>query len=734
MPPSDTRLADAHRLHQAKQYPAAERAYRYLLARQPNDVDALLLLGTLLHETGRHEAAVDTLRHGVAVTHRSADLRRAMVGPLVALGDLPGAMEQAREFVRLLPTSVEAHLTVAQLLGRMGNPAGAESHARRAVELAPASAPGWLLLGRSLAAADRPGDALVAFDRAVAIAPAYAEAAVERAYLLQRSGRPADAAAGYEQALRSAPQNPTALSNAGACYLMLSQPARAVPFFDAAARLAPADARGRNNLGVAFKEAGRIDDALAQLAVAEQLDPAYAAPAANAGACHAAVADHARAADAFARAEAIDPGADAAGSSRLLSLLSADGPTPAAVRAAAADWGRRYADPVGLSPPPITDAAVGRRLRVGYLSPSLCEHPVRHLIEPVLAAHDRAAVEVFCYAAGRRRDEGTAALRKVADHWHDVAALDAAGTADLIRSHAIDVLVDLAGHATDNRLLTTARRPAPVTLAWLGAPATTGVAAVHYRLTDAVADPPGADADYTERLVRLPTAFVYADDAARPYDPTLPADRNGFVTFGAFNSFAKVTPATLAAWAAILAAVPNSRLLFKAKPLANPSTRSAVLAAFAAAGVDAGRLDLRTPVPLAEHVALLGTVDLMLDTFPYNGHAATLQGLWMGAPTLTRHGDAFRSRLGLTILTHLGHLEFATDSAAAYVARATELATDLHPLRQLRPTWRDRLRQSPLCDAATFTRHLEAAYRAMWADAVGDLAAAADLADHRHSP
>ncbi len=734
MPPPDTRLADANRLHQAKQYQAAEQAYRSLLARQPNDVDALLLLGTLLHETGRHEAAVDTLRHGVAVTHRPADLRRALIGPLVALGDLPAAMEQAREFVRLLPSSVEAHLTVAQLLGRMGNPAGAESHARRAVELAPAAAPGWLLLGRSLAAADRPADALVAFDRAVAIAPAYADAAVERAYVLQRSGRLADAAAGYEQALRSDPQNPTALNNAGSCFLMLAQPARAVPFFDAAVRLAPRDARVRNNLGAALKEAGRIDDALPQLALAEQLDPDYAAPAGNAGACHAAVADHARAAEAFARAEAIDPALDAAGSSRLASLLSADGPTPAEVRAAAADWGRRYADPVGLSPPPITDAALDRRLRVGYLSPAFREHPIRHYIEPVLAAHDRSAVEVFCYAAGRRRDEGTAALRKVADHWHDVADLDAARTADLIRSHAIDVLVDLAGHGTDNRLLATARRPAPVTASWLGSPATTGVAAVDYRLTDHVADPPGADAAYTERLVRLPTAFVYADDAARPYDATLPADRNGFVTFGAFNSFAKVTPATLAAWAAILAAVPRSRLLFKAKPLANPSTRAAVLAAFAAAGVDADRLDLRTPVPLAEHVALLGTVDLLLDTFPCNGHAITLQGLWMAAPTLTRHGDAFRSRIGLTILTQLGHLEFATDSAAAYTARATDLATDLTCLRGLRPTWRDRLRQSPLCDAAAFTRSLEAAYRAMWATTVGRLAAAADLAHHRDPP
>ncbi len=719
MPAPDPRLAAAVRFHQSRDYPAAEAAYRQFLAHQPNHAGGLLAFGVLLHETGRHEDAVDAFRLGIAVDGQPVELRRQMVNPLVALGRLDEAVAEAREGVRLTPASAEAYLTLAQLLGRQGDFAGAGPYARQAADLAPGSAPAWLLLARSLANTGRPTEAVAAFDRAVGLAPGFADAAVERAYLLQGLGRLDEAVAGYEHGLRLAPDNAAALSNAGACCLMLGRAEQAARFFEAAARLSPADPRPRNHVGAALRDAGRVDEALPHLFAAARLDAAYAAPAGNVGSCYAAVGDHARAAEAFARAEALDPAFHAAGSNRLLSMAARDGVTAAELRAAHVAWAGRHADPVGRSPPPIVDRRPDRRLRVGYVSADFREHAVRHFVEPVLAAHDRSAVEAVCYAVGPRRDAASARLSRLADRWHDAAALDAAGLADLVRSHEVDVLVDLGGHTADGRLLTFARRPAPVQVTWLGHPATTGLAAIEYRLTDAVADPPGVDAAYTERLVRLPGPFcVYTDDETKPYDATLPADRNGHLTFGAFNAFSKVTPAMLATWAAILAAVPDSRLRMKALVLANPTTREAVVAAFAAAGVGEGRLDLRPWTSLTDHYALLDSVDLMLDTFPYNGLATTCQAMWMGAPTVTRYGDEFRGRVGLSLMTHLGLPEFAAATDAEYARRAVQLATDLTTLRDLRPTWRDRLRQSPLCDAAGFTRGLEAAYRGVWAAAV----------------
>ena len=719
MPTLDARLATAVRYQQARNYPAAEGIYRHVLNHAPNDTDAALFLGVLLTDTRRPDEAVDVLLRGIAVSHNPVELRRALVNALVGAGDLEAALGQAREVVRAVPTAAEPLLVLAQLFLRTGDHAAAEGHARRALELAPAAPVGWVVLARAMSATGRPGEAVAAYDRALAVAATFADAVVERAYLLQVHGRLEDAVAGYEQAVRLAPNNLAVLNNLGACLMALARPTDALRCFEAASQLSPTECKPRNNVGAALKDAGRIDDALPQLALAAQLDPADPMPLSNTGSCHAAVADHRRAIEAYRAAEAVAPSFDAAGSNALLSLLAVADATATDVRAAAVDWGRRHADAVTAAPPVIVVSEANRRLRIGYVSPDFREHSVRYFIEPVLAAHDRSAVEVVCYAVGNRRDEATARLAKSADAFHDVAGRDAAQTAELIRSHAVDVLVDLAGHTADNRLLTFARSPAPVQVTWLGYPATTGLRAIGYRLSDAVADPAGAESQYVERLVRLPDAFfVYADDPAKPYDATLPADRNGHVTFGAFNSFTKVTAESLATWGRIVAAVPGSRLLMKARPLDNPSTRAAVVAAFAAAGVAAERLDLRAWTSLADHVRLLGTVDLMLDTFPYNGHTTTCQSLWMGAAVLTRYGDSFRSRVGLTTMTALGLPEFAVGSAAEFERRAVQLAADLTTLRDLRPTWRERMAASPLCDAARFTRGLEAAYRQMWMLAV----------------
>ena len=720
MPPSDPRIAIALQQHQARNYAAAEQAYRHALSNQPNHPDAMLLMGMLLHETGRHEESVGLLRRGIATCPQPTEFRRALVGPLVALDDVAGAMDEAREVVRRSPASGEAHVVLAQLIGRTGDFAAAAAPARRAAELSPASPVAWVVLARSLANTDRPAEALGAFDRALSIAPTFADAAIERAYLLQTHGRLADAAAGYAQGLRSSPNNVAALNNAGSCHLALGQWAEAMPFFEAAARLAPDDARPRGNVAAALVGAGRIDDALPHLVAAARLDPTGPDPVRHMGACYAAVGDHPRAVEAYRSAVALSPADAAIGSSLLASLLSVDDVAPAALLSEHVAWGDRHADRVATRPRPVVGPA-DRRLRVGYVSPDFHDPGIRPFIEPVLAAHDRSAVEVVCYVGGGGPGPSVGRPAKLADAWHDVTALDAAATADLIRSHGIDVLVDLAGHTSGNRLAVFARRPAPVQATWLGYPATTGLRAVDYRITDGVADPAGNESFHTETLVQLPGHFaVYADDPAKPYDVTLPADHRGHVTFGAFGELSQVTPATLAAWAAVLAAVPDSRLVMAARLLDNPSTRAAVVAPFAAAGVAADRLDVRPPAVPAEHAALLGTVDLMLDTFPCNGHATTCQAMWMGGPTVTRYGTEFRGRVGLSLYAQLGLADvFAAPSAEAYVRQAVGLATDLSRLRELRPTWRERMRQSPLCDADRFTNALEVAFRRMWA-AVAD--------------
>jgi len=287
----------------------------------------------------------------------------------------------------------------------------------------------------------------------------------------------------------------------------------------------------------------------------------------------------------------------------------------------------------------------------------------------------------------------------------------------MIRSDAIDILVDLAVHSTaTSRIPVLAHKPAPVQATYLGYASTTGLPAVDWRITDAHIDPPGeADQLNTERLMRLPnTQWVYqAPDVSPPVNAS-PAAERGYVTFGSVNKRQKITPATLEMWGKALAAVPNSRMHIIAGGLADSAAQALIREAMAAHGVAAERLELCGPVDLSQYMRYFHGVDILLDTYPCAGGTNTCHALWMGVPVVTRAGRTSVSRVGVSILANLGLGELAAESQEAFVRTAVCLASDSNRLSRLRTELRERMRQSPLCDAAAFTASLESAYRQMW--------------------
>ena len=713
----DPRITSAARYHQQKNYPAAEQIYRRVLLTEPKNIDALLLLGLLLHETSRNEEAIETLRRALKIQPHRAEVRQTLVGPLMALGRLAEAIVEARELARLRPLVAETHQVAAKLLLQAKDAISALPYAKRAAELQPKSPDIFVTLGRVYQQMNLTSDALAAVDRALALVPNHADALIDKAVLRQSQGQLDEAIALYEAGLRVAPKNVAALNNLGSCFLIKTRSGDAIRCFEAAAELSPTNPKPRNNVGAVLKELGCIDQAIPHFERALQLDPMYADGYCNIGACYATIGEHKLAIAASREALRVQPDYAEVGSNLLLSTLSSTDISAEEVFAEHVAWDRAHAAGLRNQLPAVAiDANPNRRIRIGYVSADFREHSVRYFIEPILAAHDRSQFEIVCYATGRRRDEVTDRLATLVDAWHFVAELTNQQLAELIRSHRIDILVDLAGHTSDHRLLTFARKPAPVQLTYLGYPTTTGLTAMDYRLTDSITDPPGSDRFYAEKLVRLPHAFfVYRDDPAAWFDPTLPVDRKGVFTFGSFNSFTKINDDTLDSWATILRGVPNSRLLMKARPLENPSTRQRVLGFFADHGVTADRLDLRAWVSLSEHTTMLGSaIDLMLDTFPYNGHTTSCQAIWRGVPVVTRSGDTFRSRVGECILRHLDLDDFVGRSKEEYEQKAIQIASDLPRLRELRPVLRDRMLRSPLCDALGFTRSLEQAYREIW--------------------
>jgi predicted O-linked N-acetylglucosamine transferase (SPINDLY family) len=521
---------------------------------------------------------------------------------------------------------------------------------------------------------------------AIRLKPDYAEAHFNLANILRSRGDREAAKASYGEALRLKPNMAAALCNLGDLHKGAVELARAVECFVAALKADPKSAEAWNNLGETLKEMGRIEEAIGVFQKGLEAHPTHALMHSN----------------------------------LLLALHYTPAVPPETIFKAHAVWAQRHADPLlpaGKRHANPRDPE--RRLRVGYVSPDFCAHSVAFFAEPLIREHDRERFEVFCYHAATRSDMVTERLKGLADGWRSLVGVEDAQAAALIERDGIDILVDLTGHTANNRLTLFARKPAPVQATWLGYPDTTGMRAIDWRFSDAIAEPPGeADRLSAERIVRLPHGFhSYRPplDIAPPAEP--PFRANGHVTFGSFNNTSKVTGEVVRVWSEILKRVPNSRLIVKSAQMGDEETRRRYLNTFVKFGIDAGRIELLARIDAADgHLRAYDRLDIGLDPFPYNGTTTTCEALWMGVPVVTVAGANHVARVGASLLTHCGLSELVASDEAGYIAAAVALAGDPDRMTTLRRTMRDRLNAAPLTDYEGFARSVEAAYRAMWRD------------------
>lgn len=480
----------------------------------------------------------------------------------------------------------------------------------------------------------------------------------------------------------------------------------------ALARLRPDDADVGYFLGIALRDGGDQDGALSHFQQFVRRYPGHAGGCEalavlqrNAGFIDAAL-------DAYARAAQLRPDL-ATAASALLFHEQYRLHQPEELLRRHVEWGRRFA---GNEPRIFAarDADGDRGLTIGYVSADFNRSSAAPFIEPILRAHDRRAFRIACYSTASRADEVTARLRGGVDLWRDIHDLNDAAARGQIEEDVVDILVDLNGHTRGGRLGVFGLRAAPVQVTYLGYGATTGVAAMDYRITDAALDPPGAsERYYVERLVRLPGSmwcFLPPPDA--PAVAPLPAADGTELTFGALNNFSKASDTALETWARILAALPQSRLLLVGVP-GGPARRRAT-GIFRAHGIAQSRLIFHERLSFAAFLTLHGQIDIALDPFPYTGGATTCNALWMGVPVLTLEGQAVLARSGSSILRAVGLEDWIASSPDDYIARACRQGADLAALSHLRAGLRERVARSPLCDAARFTVGLESCYRQLW--------------------
>jgi len=339
---------------------------------------------------------------------------------------------------------------------------------------------------------------------------------------------------------------------------------------------------------------------------------------------------------------------------------------------------------------------------------------------PLFHCHDHEQFEILCYSGVTRPDHLTEEFRQRGQHWCSTAGVGDGALAEMIRQDGVDILVDLAQHTAGNRLPVFARQPAPVQVSFAGYPASTGLEAIGYRISDRYLEG-GAKgiSDFGHQTSNMPTEQVFLIDSFWCYDPCgvelalneLPAEESGRVTFGSLNNFCKTNEPVLRLWARVLGQVQDSRLILLG---AAGSHRQRTQDILKRTGIEAHRVEFVEPRGRRDYMELYHGLDIVLDPFPYNGHTTSLDALWMGVPVVSLAGGQTVSRAGWSQMSNLGLRELVAFAEDDYLGIAAQLAHDLPRLAELRRTLRTRMEVSPLMDAPGFTRNVETAYRTMW--------------------
>jgi protein O-GlcNAc transferase len=740
-------LHQAVQNHTAGRLAQAEQLYRHILQADPNQPDALHLLGVLAHQTGNSEAAVELIGKAIMLKPEFEEAQNNLGLALQALGNLDTARDSFLKAVALKPDYAEAHSNLGNVLMGLGKMQDAEASFRQALAIKPDYVKACNNMGLALRDLGRLDEAIDTYQQAVslspdffeahsnlgnalkeqgwlteslnsfraalAIKPDYAEAHNNMGLTLMESGQVDQAKDCYTTAISLKPDYAEAFNNLGNAQQLSGSPVPALDNFNRAISLNPDFAEAQNNLGSALVRLGKLEEAIVAYKVALRIQPDFEHAAAN-------LLHQLRHACAWSEIEQLDAqfkdGSNAAISPFENVTSSAN---PSQNLAVAQAESRRIADKVSDLKSNFnfsTQSSPTDKITIGYLSCDFQDHATAHLMLSLFALHNRDDFNIFTFSYGQD-DDSHYRTRIVADsdRFFDLVEDDYLQAAEKIAASGVDILVDLKGHTHNNRLEICALRPAPVQVSYLGFPGTTGADFMDYFITDPVVTPEDQVAFYSEKLVCLPHTYQATDNTQQIAD--VPLSRSdcglpddGFV-FCSFNGNFKIEAVLFDVWMRLLDKTPGSVLwLYNSNDLAKTNLKREA----AARGVDPDRLVFAAKVPKDQHLARYRLADLALDTRTCGGHTTTSDALWAGLPVLTMQGKHFASRVSASLLSAIGMPELITRNLEDYEALALELAQHPGKLAGLEAKLASNRLSEPLFDTPRFVKNLEAAYRRMW--------------------
>ena len=741
-------------LHDLKRPEEALASYNKAISLKPDYAEAHNNRANTLLDLKRPEEALASYDRAIALKPGYAEAHNNRGSALHGLKRPEEALASYDKAIALKPDYAEAYGNRAIVLHELKCRDKALASYDKAIALKPDYAEAYSNRGNALQELKRPGEALASCDQAIALKPDYAEAYCNRGTALHDLKRPKDALASYDKAIALKPNYAEAYNNRGSALLDLNRPDEALASYDRAIALKPDYAEAYGNRAIALHGLKRPEEALANYDKAIALKPDYAEAYSNRGN---ALTDLKRLDEALAsydRAIARKPDlADVEGlrlhtkmhlcdwsnfDNECVHLISAvrngKGNTPPfpflAIPSSFEDQLQCAKLYIANKYPP-SDRPIWQgerynheRIRLAYLSADFRQHPVAQLMAGVFECHDKSRFDVTAISiTPNDHSEMRKRLKAVFEHFIDAETYSDDRIANLVRELEVDILLDLAGFTTDSRTGIFARRCAPIQVNYLGYPGTMGAPYIDYIMADRIVIPEDQHHFYSEKIVCLPNCFVPRDSTRiisdRLYDRAqLGLPQSGFV-FCCFNNSYKINPSVFDCWMRILKKVEGSVLWLSE----NNTTATANLRKEAGIrGINPARLVFAKRMPLlADHLARHRLADLFLDTLPYNAHTTASDALWAGLPVLTCRGQTFASRVAASLLTAIRLPELITMTVEDYESLAIELARQPEKLAIIKRKLTDNRLTTPLFDTKLFTKHIEAAYMAMYERHQADL-------------
>lgn len=691
--------------------------YNTALRRHPDSVDLLNASGITHALTGHLDQAEKYFQKALSLTPGNAVNAFNLAKIYKQKVNLENAEHYYRLAIQWQPDMAIAYNNLGNVLAEQGKHPDAVECIKKAIVLQADYTLAYNNLGQVFAQMDRHEEAVPIYQHAIKLKTDYLEAYTGLAKSLKSLGKYQQAIETYSSSLqctRDSHEQAAMYNDLGDIYMLAHQLNPAQASFEHAIRLNPDLTVAQSNLGVVLFAQQRYQEAEIIYKNILRKDP-------NSYYANDAYGDILRmqcryneALDCYEKAIRLNKNFKLAHAHRLYTLSYHVLRDPKEILKAHMEWDRQFAASEKERFTHNRRGDINKRLRIGYLSPDFKSHSISYFFEPILANHDHEKFDIYCYAEVANPDEYTARLQTLSDHWCFTTGMSDIQLARRIHDDQIDILIDLAGHTRDSRILACTYKPAPIQATYLGYFSTTGLATMDYWISDAVLTPQNTIEQSVETICNLDRCCLAYSPPAEIPDVSLPQHPD-IITFGSFNDLSKVSDEAIELWAAVLNHVPSSRLLLKAKQLHDTSIRKQILEKFSAYGITSDRIELSSRTPSKrDHLALYGNIDIALDTLPRTGGATTMEALWMGVPVVTLAGNRFIERLSTSILTALNRNEWIASTKEEYVAKAVALAHNPAQRADLRQTLRQQVMTSSVYDGEGLARSLERAYRDMW--------------------